>query len=120
MKNLSKLLILTAVAGLATGCVADAATYHSGPATVYSSTHYSRGNFYHDGSIHQRVHRALRRAPGVPADRIAVYVSNGNVYLRGTVFNYSQKNRAHFVAHSVAGVGRVFVNDLHVAQRRYW
>jgi len=120
MNTISKLLAAAAIAGLATGCVADAAAYHSGPTTAYPSQNAYNGYFRSDGAIHKRVHRALRRAPGVPADQIRVYVANGDVYLEGTVFSYRQKSRAHAVAHSVAGVQRVFTSDLRIAHRRHF
>jgi len=121
MNTVFKLLSTVAVIGLATGCVADAATYHPGPTTVYPARHAYNGHFRSDSAIHRRVHHALQRAPGVPADHIRVYVANGDVYLNGTVFTYAQKSRAHAVAHSVAGVQRVFTSDLRIAHRRnFW
>lgn len=67
-----------------------------------------------DQRIHDRVHRALDRAPALDDARIGVRVENRNVYLSGTVYSYNQRKVAHEVAHSVDGVRRVFTRDIRV------
>lgn len=120
MKSIPRILLAAAVLGLATGCAANAAHGPDYPAWEPAPRAYEHG-FHNDRGIHDRVHRALRRARGVPAGHIRVHVTNGDVYLRGHVFNWKQRNRAHNIAHSVAGVRRVSVRDLRVGHRRsYW
>lgn len=67
-----------------------------------------------DQALHDDVHEALERAPGIDASTIRVRVENGNVYLSGWVRTSSERDSAHDVAHAVDGVQRVFYDDLEV------
>lgn len=60
-----------------------------------------------DQRIHDEVHAALERAPGVDATNIAVSVNDGNVVLTGHVHSAVEIDRAHEIAHAVRGVRSV-------------
>lgn len=71
-------------------------------------------DFLTDAEIHDRVHDALDRAPGIDASDIHVSVENGDVRLSGTVHSEQERQSAHDVAHAVQGVDQVFFDDLKV------
>lgn len=74
----------------------------------------SRDYAVDDRAIHDRVHEALDRAPGIDESDIHVRVDNGNVYLSGHVHTSTERQSAHDVAHSVEGVRHVFIEDLEI------
>ena len=67
-----------------------------------------------DQAIHDDVHEALERAPGIDESTIRVVVENGDVYLSGWVRSETERESAHDVAHSVEGVRSVYYDDLEV------
>ena len=67
-----------------------------------------------DAVIHDRVHAALERAPGVHSDEVQVVVEGGNVYLSGWVDSEDERETAHNVAHAVEGVRAVYYSELRV------
>lgn len=75
---------------------------------------YRDDGFVTDGEIHDEIHEALERAPGVDASHIHVSVENGSVRLWGTVDSERARQSAHDLAHSVEGVHQVFLDDLRV------
>lgn len=64
--------------------------------------------------LHDHVHEAFQRAPGLDASGVEVRVSGATVYLDGHVPTSSQKALAHEVAHSVQGVESVVSDGLAV------
>lgn len=58
-------------------------------------------------NLHDRVHDALMAGMGSQASRIEVRVDGSNVYLSGRVPNKAAHDRAHQIAHDVAGVTNV-------------
>lgn len=63
-------------------------------------------------SLHDRVHAALRREMGAAANGITVVVDGTTVRLGGHVESQADHDRAHAIAHRVAGVTRVTHDDL--------
>lgn len=58
-------------------------------------------------SLHDRVHSALMSGMGSAANDISVRVDGSVVYLSGHVGSQADHNRAHEIAHDVAGVTNV-------------
>ena len=58
-------------------------------------------------SLHHQVHDALMNGMGAAASGIEVRVDGNTVYLTGHVASEADHNRAHDIAHGVAGVGTV-------------
>jgi len=58
-------------------------------------------------SLHDSVHAALMDAMGAAANDIQVRIDGGAVYLSGHVATQADEDRAHEVAHGVAGVTSV-------------
>lgn len=67
-----------------------------------------------DAILAERIAEALRRAPAIDASEIRVMVDDREVRLTGTVRSEAERQIAHEVAHSVAGVSDVSVRDLRV------
>ncbi len=65
-------------------------------------------------SLHDSVHAALMNAMGASANGIEVRVDGSRVYLSGHVATRADHNRAHQVAHDVAGVSSVDHSGLKV------
>ena len=65
-------------------------------------------------SIHDSVHQALMDGMGAAANDIAVRVDGSNVYLSGHVATMADHDRAHEIAHGVAGVTNVNHDGLKV------
>lgn len=64
-------------------------------------------------SLHDQVHEALTYQMGSAASEIDVRVDGSKVYLTGTVSSQADHDRAHEIAHSVAGVTSVNHDGLH-------
>lgn len=65
-------------------------------------------------SIHDRVHDALMAGMGSRANGIEVRADGGSVWLSGHVATKADHNRAHQIAHDVAGVTNVNHDGLKV------
>ncbi|MFP5384880.1 MAG: BON domain-containing protein [Bacteriovoracia bacterium] len=75
-----------------------------------------RGYKRSDETIREDVSEALYRSSEVDASEIEVFVSEGEVKLKGTVSDRDQKKMAESVIENLAGVRDVF-NELHVKNR---
>ncbi len=104
------LLVTTACSGYGPGYTAPPPEPYDEPPRYDDAPRYDST----EQRIHDRVHRALERAPALRDVHIGVHVKHRNVYLSGTVYSYDQKHAAHEVAHSVEGVRRVFTRDIRV------
>ena len=67
-------------------------------------------------SIHDSVHQALMNGMGAAANDIQVRVDGNTVYLSGHVATMADHDRAHEIAHGVAGVTNVDHSGLHVGR----
>lgn len=65
-------------------------------------------------SLHDSVHAALMNGMGAAANGIEVRVDGSRVYLSGHVATKADHDRAHEIAHDVAGVTEVDHNGLMV------
>lgn len=65
-------------------------------------------------SLHDSVHQALMDGMGAAANNIEVRVTGSKVYLSGSVATMADHDRAHQIAHDVAGVTTVDHNGLKV------
>lgn len=65
-------------------------------------------------SIHGRVHAALNNGMGSAASGIEVRAEGSKVWLTGHVGSTTDKQRAHDIAHGVAGVSTVDISGLMV------
>ena len=67
-----------------------------------------------DESLHDRVHDALMEQMGPAVNDVGVRVEGSAVFLTGHVHSAADKERAHDIAHGVAGAGSVDISGLAV------
>ena len=116
----SRNLILAALAALAAsacstmssdGSSAAAATPSSTrPASAVPATSWTTPG----ESLHDRVHDALMVQMGPAVNDVGVHVDGSAVFLTGSVHSQADKERAHAVAHGVAGASSVDISGLAV------
>ena len=107
---------LAAAAALAlAGCQTTAGddgdvTAASGTASSSQATSYSDPN----DSLHDRVHDALMEQMGPAVNDLGVRVEGSKVFLTGHVHSEADKQKAHDIAHGVAGATVVDISGLSV------
>lgn len=121
---MKKGLIVIPAAAAALSLAACAPSYERQPQPVYepaprveqppAGRGYEAPQADYDRNLHDTVHEALVRAPGLRGADIRVETHGGSVHLSGTVDSERQRQTAHDVAHSVRGVEQVAVDDLRV------
>lgn len=105
--NLLRIFVTVSVAALLGACMT------STPSRDYSPSPRDRGPAVEYNapsapmSLHDQVHSALRGGMGASASGIEVRVDRDAVYLTGHVASQADHERAHDIAHSVAGVRTV-------------